>query len=549
MLVYADRERRLSPADCLSAIAAEIGRGDREALTDAFVRAAELAQGLVDAEFAASGADDWTPIHRAAIALLLDCARRLRRPSAAPFENPFAGLALPASVAVRTAEGFAHYAVYPEAFLVAGERVRATTVIGLRSIGFGLGALVAAGCGAARLFSLRPVGEPYRRRLTIAPALEAALLSASDALIAVVDEGPGQSGSSIAAVAHWLVRHGVAAERIVFVPSHGGEPGSAAGEFIRTVWRTTRRVSLDFDDLFVGETAQEPLARWFEDLTGPPIAPLQDLSGGGWRRGCPDAPPAYEMQERRKFLLQTTQGRFLLKFAGLGVLPRRKLARAQALYAAGFGAEPLALRRGFLLKRWLDAAPSARVDARDIARVAAYLGFRAEHFAAPEHGASFAELAAMAEHNIAEGAGAETAAAALAPFAKSRLATLEREVRAVDVDGRMHLWEWLRVGDRLVKTDALDHSDGHDLVGRQDIAWDVAGAAVELGLDARLLVDAMPAPTRPSADLVAFLRVAYLGFQLGLWTFAATAAPQDRALAAVVDRYRAHVRALPEGCS
>jgi hypothetical protein len=152
----------------------------------------------------------------------------------------------------------------------------------------------------------------------------------------------------------------------------------------------------------------------------------------------------------------------------------------------------------------------------------------------------------MAEHTIGEGAGAELARTALAPFARGRLAALEREVRPVDVDGRLHLWEWLRVGDRLVKTDALDHAAGHDLVGPQDIAWDVAGAAVELGLDAGRLVDAMPAATRPSAELVAFLRVAYLGFQLGLWTFAAT---QDRSAAACVDRYRALLRAPPQGHS
>ena len=34
-----------------------------------------------------------------------------------------------------------------------------------------------------------------------------------------------------------------------------------------------------------------------------------------------------------------------------------------------------------------------------------------------------------------------------------------------------------------MKTDALDHAFGHDLVGCQDIAWDLAGAAVEFDLD------------------------------------------------------------------
>ena len=35
---------------------------------------------------------------------------------------------------------------------------------------------------------------------------------------------------------------------------------------------------------------------------------------------------------------------------------------------------------------------------------------------------------------------------------------------------------------RLLKTDALDHHAGHDLIGCQDITWDIAGATVELDL-------------------------------------------------------------------
>ena len=41
----------------------------------------------------------------------------------------------------------------------------------------------------------------------------------------------------------------------------------------------------------------------------------------------------------------------------------------------------------------------------------------------------------------------------------------------------------------LLKTDALDHSEGHDLIGCQDIAWDVVGAATELELSAVLAAE------------------------------------------------------------
>jgi hypothetical protein len=35
---------------------------------------------------------------------------------------------------------------------------------------------------------------------------------------------------------------------------------------------------------------------------------------------------------------------------------------------------------------------------------------------------------------------------------------------------------------RLLKTDALDHHARHDLVGCQDVPWDIVGVTVELGL-------------------------------------------------------------------
>src|SRR3954453_21950736 len=59
--------------------------------------------------------------------------------------------------------------------------------------------------------------------------------------------------------------------------------------------------------------------------------------------------------------------------------------------------------------------------------------------------------------------------------------SLERHVLT---DNRMHAWEWLVTPEgRILKADALDHHRGNDLVGPQDVAWDLAGAAVELELD------------------------------------------------------------------
>jgi hypothetical protein len=99
----------------------------------------------------------------------------------------------------------------------------------------------------------------------------------------------------------------------------------------------------------------------------------------------------------------------------------------------------------------------------------------------------------------------------------------------------MHLWEWLHLPDgRLLKADGIDHSAAHDLVGCQDVAWDVAGAAVELGLShdeaesLRAAVELAGCSVEP--DLVAALTPCYLAFQLGACTMASQSAGAEEAV-------------------
>ena len=82
---------------------------------------------------------------------------------------------------------------------------------------------------------------------------------------------------------------------------------------------------------------------------------------------------------------------------------------------------------------------------------------------------------------------------------------------------------------RLLKCDALDHHAAHDLVGCQDIAWDIVGACVELPLSsagqARLMAIVAQEAGRPvDRELLAFLTPCYLAFQLGAAAMAADAA-------------------------
>jgi hypothetical protein len=288
------------------------------------------------------------------------------------------------------------------------------------------------------------------------------------------------------------------------------------------------------------------------DLVGEADGPLEEISGGGWRplRYAREAdwPASNLYLERRKFLLRAGGGTWLLKFAGLGREGARKLERARALHAAGLAPAVAGYRHGFLVERWIGGAPSldqGLVGARDglVAHVGRYLGFRARHFpAGPERGASLARLWEMARFNTGLALG-EDLARKLDRWAPA-LDRLEGRVRRVETDNRLHAWEWLLMRDgRLLKTDALDHHAGHDLVGCQDIAWDVVGAAIELGLsrparDRLCGVVEVETGRAVDPDLLALLAPCYVALQLG-----------DRALAteivaewpAEVDRLRAAV--------
>jgi hypothetical protein len=101
----------------------------------------------------------------------------------------------------------------------------------------------------------------------------------------------------------------------------------------------------------------------------------------------------------------------------------------------------------------------------------------------------------------------------------------------------------------VLKADAVDHAAAHDLIGCQDVAWDVAGAAVEFGLSAgeaealRRGVSEAAGREVPAA-LTAFLRHAYLAFQCGRETMAAEASGDDDAARcrAAAGRYAGQLR-------
>jgi hypothetical protein len=200
----------------------------------------------------------------------------------------------------------------------------------------------------------------------------------------------------------------------------------------------------------------------------------------------------------------------------------------------------------FHVEQWenVQGAPDASTI---VLRLGGYLAFRARAFAATgSGGASAADLLEMTRANAEEALGADAAGTVLERAADPE--RLGERMRPVHIDGRLHAWEWLRLADgRVLKSDAVDHSEAHDLIGVQDIGWDVAGAEAEFDLDPeqteRLRVQAGADP-----DVLTFLRPAYLAFQLGLWTNAADAQagwPEEAARArAQADRYARKLAAL-----
>jgi hypothetical protein len=115
-------------------------------------------------------------------------------------------------------------------------------------------------------------------------------------------------------------------------------------------------------------------------------------------------------------------------------------------------------------------------DPRDVSekvleRIAHYCAFRAAEFRAEN--CVHALLSETLAFNVRQEFGAEL--------------NLDVDVMAskqpVLADARMQPHEWIRKGDdELIKTDGVTHGDDHFFPGPCDIAWDLAGAAVEWDL-------------------------------------------------------------------
>ncbi|MBV9123043.1 MAG: hypothetical protein JO112_06785, partial [Planctomycetes bacterium] len=428
-------------------------------------------------------------------------------------------------------------------------------VLGLRSIGTSLGAVVAtAGKVGAPPLTLRPTGHPFQRVIRLTSSLERQLFAQGpETRFALVDEGPGLSGSSFGAVADWLEGHQIPPGHIHFFPGHAGDLGPQASERHRLRWQQKSRHVVAFETL-LHPTNPHALS-WFEDGVCPAELDLKDVAGGRWRAqhfsSEADWPPCHTLQERRKYLYRARGRIWLAKFAGLGRYGDSKWARARRLERLGLIPPIRDLRHGFLIGEWLTSARpyclGMTVDRGALLEtLTAYLNFLARECPArAAWGASPEQLFAMAHFNIQERLGPEMAAG-FEPW-RGHLSALARRHRPVLTDNKMHAWEWLLLPDgRWLKADALDHHQGHDCIGAQDLAWDLEGACVELELtetEQAILERTLSLPAAvPPPQVRRFYRECYLAFQMGYFTLAADtlAAPQPEEavrLRAAAQRY------------
>ncbi|HEY0780538.1 MAG TPA: hypothetical protein VGD56_21455, partial [Gemmatirosa sp.] len=469
---------------------------------------------------------------------------------------------LPNAVAVGVPEGYAYYGLYPETYAAAARQFAARVgppralVVGIRGIGAGLAAVVADTLGRrgvdVQSVTVRPRGHPFDRALALDDGLDRWVreyATRPGAWVAIVDEGPGLSGSSLSGTAAALAERGFDDARIVLFPSWDTDGSGFVSEAARARWAKHRRFVASFEDAVLARGGP----RWPAHGDGP----LDDVGGGAWRdrhwsSDDPDRPAIHPQHEARKYRHAAPDGEtgpVWHTFAGHGRYGRARAALATRLAEAGFGPRVLGLRRGFLATAEHAGRPLTKADATPdvLDAMARYLAWRRRELPGTRT-VSLEALHQMVGHNVKLAMGDAMAERALGV---ARLTPALDAAPVVAIDGRMQPHEWVRGPSGLIKTDGHAHGDDHFLPGAQDVAWDVAGACVEWELtpEARArLVDTYAAAADDAGihDRLPFHEVAYLAFRLGYATLGAQGLGDhvDAAgLRGAADRYAAALRA------
>ena len=515
--------------------------------TSLLVQAGEVEQGILDVLH--PDRDGWSPVVEALRGVTIAAARAFLGASdgegtqTAPATMPRDFL--PSRIRIKAPEGYLHYALDPAAYAhsarryareAGAERAARAVVLGIRSIGTSLSAVAAAALRTDRTVTLRPRGPSGGRRvevdLDLAARLESWFADGGDVL--VVDEGPGSTGETFWCVRQWLRSMRVDGGRIVLLPSGSGGMPLAPAE--RRDWFASAR-------RFAPAPNPARISRVADQLG---IGELKDLSWGGWRNefdGGMDL-PATPNHERLKFRGVAGDGSAcIIHYAGLGRWGTEAVQRAHALAEVGAGPAVMGAADGFVALRWVNGLPARRTDADLPSAAVQYLAARAGRFRTGTP-ADPRPLIAALEENAREALG--DGCTGLADAVRRLESLPERE--AVIADARLQPHEWIRGPHGIVKVDAIDHGAGTRLPGPTDAAWDLAGAAVEFGMEDAAIAELVRAcayaageDARVLADAAAAYRAPYAAACLGEATFARWEAGSDheaRVLDGEVNRYR-----------
>lgn len=427
------------------------------------------------------------------------------------------------SVTVKVPEGFAFYTLYPEQYIQAtldwirdhADRRQAAPVIvvGIRSIGTSLSALVAAtlsryGWDAHRI-TLRPGGHPFERHVDIGrEEIRGAVYGL------VVDEGPGLSGSSMAAAAAALERAGLDRRGIAFLPGHSHEPGHAASPEVRAWWASTPRYSTSPEHMrWNGCSLNDIVMKLTPGLlaTDGEVSHTEDFSAGRWRASLFKSPAEWPAVcsafERTKYRAVCDSGYAALwKFAGFTESCCR--ARATGLF------------HGFEVMPWIEGHPLQAEDgeAPMLGHIGRYIARSAGPvMTADQSRAAWMRIENMLYWNTREALGEEDAGAIRA---WGQTLKIDHGMPSY-TDGHVAPHEWLRTSSgSIVKTDSSGHVTDHTIVGMQPLVWDIAGAIVEWHLNdssAGCLLEACYAAgvQRVPRDMLRWYEAGYAAMRLG----------------------------------
>ncbi len=456
MLVYGDCSWLETGEALVGNLREALGEADRDSLDDLrrlLIQTGRLEQAAMDA--GVNGA--YERITDLAATAFCECFRHpgtgLQKPSLHELDRELAAIKTTREkLRVKEPEGFTFYALFPEQYCVSAQRwsdehrgQRGTVlVIGIRSIGTTLSAVVASVLNAegweTKRLSVRPSGNPSERTVCFQPP-------DSDWAL-VVDEGPGLSGSSMAAVAEALGRR-----RIAFFPGHHNGPGPMAAKKVRLCWAQTPQYTTRLSRVRWG-------GRPLRELLGGG-GRLADIREGKWREQLFDSektwPAAALMFERAKYL-HASAGT-LYKFNGF-------MARGS--------------RFGFVGSRWIQGRALNAADGQnpEIAALIEKSISRGPSLGQTEARAGMERLTRMLVGNTREALGEDLGRRA------QQLADASGSVVRLprSVDGHMSPHEWIRDFAGTIHK-VGNHAHDHTVIGTQPFLWDVAGACVEWDME------------------------------------------------------------------